>query len=129
MSVAKAAKVLSCASHRLYSANVKIDLRCHQDVVQNCAHNPCDLLMRFACCLCQACFLLVHVVSCSGQGDVWSIKRLAGQACRTSLLVHVSTKDHTCCCHTTQRHDHDIASYVLEVKLSSPFAIGLCVGE
>ena len=31
--------------------------------------------------------LLVHVVSCSGQGDVWSTERLEGQACRTSLLV------------------------------------------
>jgi hypothetical protein len=30
------------------------------------------------------------VVSCSDQGDVWSIKRLEGQACRTSLLVHVA---------------------------------------
>ena len=76
--------------------------------------------VRFADAVCllfvPGVFLLVHVVSCSGQGDVRSTKRLEGQACRTSLLVHVSTQDLTCCCHTTQRHACDIALHVLRLS-------------
>ena len=129
-SVAKAAELFKCASHRLSSGDVGIVLRCHQYVVQNCAHSPCDLPMLFASCLCQSCFFwcmwsaAVAKVTCGASSN-----RLPGQACRTSLLcIRISPA-----VVTPQKHNRDTTFYDfavgIAVELSSSFDAGLCVVE
>jgi hypothetical protein len=125
--VAKAAKVLKC---------VCAPAKCWR--CEDCLTLPtlyCPELrsypVRFAdavCCLLVPDVLLL-VVSCCEQGDVWSIEHLAGQACRTGLLVHVSTEHLTCCCSATQNDNNHITCHRCEVELSSSLDADLGVDE